>query len=284
MLARFRLDGKVGIVTGAAQGLGETFAEALAEAGADLVIVTRKQVAKLESVAARIAAATGRRIIPIKADVTKEEDVKRVILECHKAFQRLDFIVNNAGVVISKPLLQLTLEEWEEVININLTGTFICCKEVAKYMIEHRCKGNIVNVASGYGEVVDLIPNAPYYASKAGVIHLTKALACELGPHGIRVNALSPGWFPTPMGEALFQNRFWVQHMCSKIPLRRLGELEDLKPVIVFIVSDAAEYISGHVFEVLGGPVEIAEPVCTGLKYLKEMYGSEYVEKFGFVA
>jgi gluconate 5-dehydrogenase len=283
MWAKFKLDGKVGIVTGAAQGLGEVFAEALAEAGADLVIITRTQIAKLKNVAKRITSTTGRRIIPIKADVTREADVREMILECHRNFQRLDFIINNAGIVISKPILQLTLEEWKEVIDINLTGTFICCKEAVRYMIEHQCKGSIVNIASGYGEVVDLIPNAPYYASKAGIIHLTKALACELGPHGIRVNALSPGWFPTPMGKELFQNHLWVQHMCRKIPLKRLGKLEDLKPLIVFMVSDAAEYISGHVFKVLGGPVEIAEPVCTGLKYLEEIYGSEYVRKFKFV-
>jgi len=283
MLQRFRLDGKVCIVTGAAQGLGVVFAEGLAEAGADLLIVTDRQVTKLQKVAKRISQMTSRDVVPLKADVTSEEDVQNMVRKADEHFGRIDAIVNNAGINISKPTIKLDLEEWEKVIKVNLTGVFLCCKEGGKYMIDNGIKGSIVNIASGYGEVVDLIPNSPYYASKAGVIHLTKGLACEWGPFGIRVNALCPGWFPTPMGEQLHRNEKWVQHMCSKIPLGRLGRFDDLKPMIVFVVSDASEYISGHVFEVLGGPAEVAEPVGTGLKYLKELYGEEYIKRFKFI-
>jgi NAD(P)-dependent dehydrogenase (short-subunit alcohol dehydrogenase family) len=178
MLEKFRLDGKVGIVIGAAQGLGTVFAEALAEAGANLVIVTR-----------------------------------------------IDFIVNNAGINISKPAVKFGLEEWERVIKVNLTGVFLCCREVGKYIIERGIRGSIINISSGYGKVVDLIPSSAYYASKAGVIHLTKGLACEWGHFGIRVNALCPGWFPTPMGRPIHENKRWVQHMSNKIPLGEGGKI-----------------------------------------------------------
>lgn len=280
-MERFRLDGKAGIVTGAAQGLGEVFAGALAEAGADLLIVTDRQVAKLEGVARRTSEITGRQVVPLRADVTVERDVREMVEQTHKHFGRIDFIVNNAGIVVSKPALELSLEEWRRVIEVNLTGVFLCSREVASYMIRNGIQGSIINISSGYGEVVDLVPNSPYYASKAGVIHLSKALACEWGRYGIRVNVLCPGWFPTPMGKPLHSNRRWVRHMCSKIPLGRLGEFDDLKPIIVFMASDASAYISGHVFEVLGGPVEVAEPVCTGLKYLGDLYG-DYVKLFDF--
>ena len=168
-------------------------------------------------------------------------------------------------------------------MKVNLTSAFLCSKAVGKQMIEKGIKGNIINISSGYGKVVDLVPNTPYYSSKAALIHLTKALACEWGNMGIRVNALCPGWFPTPMGEALHENKTWVKHMCSKIPLGRLGRFDDLKPIIVFMASDASEYISGHVFEVLGGPVEVAQPMLTGLKYLADLCGEEYLKPFGFI-
>lgn len=283
ILENFRLDGKVCIVTGAAQGLGVVFSEALAEAGADLVIVTDKQVSKLQEVAKTISEKTGREVLPLKVDVTSEDDVINMVAKADDRFGRIDVIINNAGIVLSKPTIELNLEEWERVLKVNLTSVFLCSKVVGKQMIEKGVKGNIINISSGYGEVVDLVPNSPYYASKAAVIHLTKALACEWGHLGIRVNALCPGWFPTPMGESLHKNEMWVRHMCSKIPLGRLGKFNDLKPIIVFMASDASGYISGHVFEVLGGPVEMAEPMGTGLKYLADLCGEEYIKPFRFI-
>lgn len=283
LLKKFRLDKKVCIVTGAAQGLGLVFSEALAEAGADLVIVTDKQVSKLQEVAETIAVKTGRDVLPLKADVTSEEDVINMVAKAEDHFGRIDVLVNNVGIVNSKPTIELSLEEWERVLKVNLTSTFLCSKMVGKHMIEKKIKGNIINISSGYGEVVDLVPNSPYYSSKAAVIHFTKALACEWGHLGIRVNALCPGRFPTPMGESLHKNKKWVKHMCSKIPLGRLGKFDDLKPIIVFIASDASEYISGHIFEALGGPVEMSGPMGTGLKYLADLYGEEYLKPFKFI-
>ena len=283
LIKKFRLDKKVCIVTGAAQGLGLVFSEALAEAGADLVIVTDKQVSKLQKVAETIAVKTGRDVLPLKADVTSEGDVINMVAKAEDHFGRVDVLVNNVGMVNSKPTIELSLEEWEQVLKVNLTSTFLCSKMVGKHMIEKKVKGNIINISSGYGEVVDLVPNSPYYSSKAAVIHFTKALACEWGHLGIRVNALCPGRFPTPMGESLHKNKKWVKHMCSKIPLGRLGKFDDLKPIIVFMASDASEYISGHIFEALGGPVEMSGPMGTGLKYLADLYGEEYLKPFKFI-
>ncbi len=283
LLEKFKLDGKVCIVTGASQGLGLVFSEALAEAGADLVIVTDKQILKLKEVARAISKETGKKVLPIKADVTSEEDIKNMVEEANNCFGKIDVLVNNVGIALAKPAIELSLLEWEHVLKTNLTSVFLCSKIIAKQMIERKVKGNIINISSGYGEVVDLLPNTPYYSSKAAVIHLTKALACEWGRFGIRVNALCPGWFPTPMGEPFHKNELWVKHMCSKIPLGRLGKFDDLKPIIVFMASDAAGYISGHVFEALGGPVEMAEPIGTGLKYIKDLVNEEYIKQFKFI-
>ncbi len=283
LLDKFKLDKKLCIVTGAAQGLGLVFSEALAEAVANSMIVTDKQVSKLQEVAEAISTKTGREVLPLKVDVTSEDDVKNMVGAAESHFGRIDVIINNAGIVISKPTIDLSLEEWERVLKVNLTGTFLCSKVVGKQMIEKGVKGNIINISSAYGEVVDLVPNSPYYSSKAAVIHLTKALACEWGHLGIRVNALCPGRFPTQMGESLHKNEKWVKHMCSKIPLGRLGKFDDLKPIIVFMASDASEYISGHIFEALGGPVEMAGPVGTGVKYLQDLCGEEYLKPFRFI-
>jgi gluconate 5-dehydrogenase len=293
ILEKFGLNGKAGIVTGVSSGLGFAFAEGLAEAGADLLIAARR-MDRLEEVAEKISKSTGRKIIPLKVDVTSEEDIKnmvrradaafgRIDVRADAAFGRIDVIVNNAGVAVMKPAVQVELEEWNKVIDVNLTGVFLCAREAAKYMIEKGIKGSIINIASGYGELADTTPASSYYASKAGVINLTRGLANEWGHFGIRVNSLCPGWFPTEMTQGFFDNKEWVSHMSSKIALGRLGKLDDMKPLIIFMASDASEYISGHAFEMLGGPVATAETIDTGLKYLKEALGEEYVKPFKFI-
>ena len=282
ILEKFRLDGKAGIVTGVSSGLGFAFVEGLAEAGADLLIAARR-IDRLEKVAEKISKSTGRKIIPLKVDVTSEEDIKNMVRRADAAFGRIDVIVNNAGVAVMKPAVQVELEEWNKVIDVNLTGVFLCAREAAKYMIEKGIKGSIINIASGYGELADTTPASSYYASKAGVINLTRGLANEWGHFGIRVNSICPGWFPTEMTQPFFDNKEWVRHMSSKIALGRLGKLDDMKPLIIFMASDASEYISGHAFEMLGGPVATAETIDTGLKYLKEALGEEYVKPFKFI-
>ncbi len=282
ILEKFRLDGKAGIVTGVSSGLGFAFVEGLAEAGADLLIAARR-IDRLEKVAEKISKSTGRKIIPLKVDVTSEEDIKNMVRRADAAFGRIDVIVNNAGVAVMKPAVQVELEEWNKVIDVNLTGVFLCAREAAKYMIEKGIKGSIINIASGYGELADTTPASSYYASKAGVINLTRGLANEWGHFGIRVNSICPGWFPTEMTQPFFDNKEWVRHMSSKIALGRVGKLDDMKPLIIFMASDASEYISGHAFEMLGGPVATAETIDTGLKYLKGILGEEYVKPFKFI-
>jgi len=280
VLEKFKLSGKVGIVTGAAGGLGGAFSEALAEAGADLLIVTDKQTEKLREVAEMISKSTGRKVVPFKMDVTSEEDVENAVKKADEIFGRIDILVNNAGIALAKPAVKLELEEWNKIINLNLTGVFLCAREVARYMIEKGIKGSIINIASVYGELADLVPNSPYYSSKAAVINLTRGLAIEWGPFGIRVNSLCPGWFPTPGTKIFFESEEWVRHMNTKIPLRRLGKLDDLKPVIVFMASDASGYISGHTFEVLGGPLAVSATIGEGIKYLKDLLDEEYLKLF----
>ena len=282
ILEKFRLDGKAGIVTGVSSGLGFAFAEGLAEAGADLLIAARR-IDRLEEVAEKISKSTGRKIIPLKVDVTSEEDIKNMVRRADAAFGRVDVIVNNAGVAVMKPAVQVELEEWNKVIDVNLTGVFLCAREAAKYMIERKIKGSIINIASGYGELADTTPASSYYASKAGVINLTRGLANEWGHFGIRVNSICPGWFPSEMTQPFHDNKEWVRHMSSKIALGRVGKLDDMKPLIIFMASDASEYISGHAFELLGGPAATAETIDTGIKYLKEVLGEEYLKPFKLI-
>ena len=282
ILEKFRLDGKAGIVTGVSSGLGFAFVEGLAEAGADLLIAARR-IDRLEKVAEKISKSTGRKIIPLKVDVTSEEDIKNMVRRADAAFGRVDVIVNNAGVAVMKPAVQVELEEWNKVIDVNLTGVFLCAREAAKYMIEKGIKGSIINIASGYGELADTTPASSYYASKAGVINLTRGLANEWGHFGIRVNSICPGWFPTEMTQPFFENKEWVRHMSSKIALGRIGKLDDMKPLIIYMASDASEYISGHAFEMLGGPAATAETIDTGIKYLKDFLGEEYLKPFKFM-
>jgi len=279
ILDKFGLNGKVGIVTGVSSGLGAAYAEALAEAGADVLIAARR-MERLEEVAEKISKSTGRKIIPLKVDVTSEEDVKNMVRSADAAFGRIDVVINNAGVVFVKPAVEVALEDWNKVIDVNLTGVFLCAREAAKYMIGKGIKGSIINVASGYGLLADTMPISSYYASKAGVINLTSGLANEWGHFGIRVNSLCPGWFPTEMTQGFFENEKWVKHLSSKIALGRVGEMDDIKPLVVFMASDASEYISGHAFEALGGPLASAETIGTGIKYLKDALGEEYIKPF----
>lgn len=281
IIDKYKLDGKVSIVTGGARGLGRVFAEALAEAGSNLLLVDVDEDG-VKEVAEKISDSMGGEVEALKVDVTSEEDVKNMVRKADDSFGKIDVIVNNAGVADARPATDMSLKSWKKVIDVNLTGTWLCSKKVAEYMIEKGIKGSMINVASGYGKVVDLRPHSSYFASKAGVIHLTKALSVEWGHHGIRVNAICPGWFPTEMGRAFHENEKWKKHMSQKIPLGRVGEFDDLKPVIVFIASEASGYITGHAFDVLGGPAEIAETVDTGIRFLSDFTDSDYLKLLGF--
>lgn len=248
----FRLGGKVAMVTGVSSGLGIALSTALAEAGADLVVCARRED-KLRSNAEAIARATGRAVLPVPADVSNEADVARLVAAAEARFGRVDILVNNAGVASAKNAVDLTGKEWLDVINVNLNGTFYMARDVARSMMRSGTGGSIVNVASIYGLFGDIIPAAPYYASKGAVVNLTRALAIEWVHSGIRVNAIAPGFFPSEMTAGIQGDQQVMSHITSRTPMGRLGRPEELKGALLLLASDAGSYITGHILNVDGG-------------------------------
>ncbi|MDE1832803.1 MAG: SDR family oxidoreductase [Candidatus Micrarchaeota archaeon] len=252
VLELFKLNGRSGIVTGVSSGLGVAFATALAEAGADLVVCARRED-RLRANAEMISKATGRRIVPVACDMGNEGDVINLVERAEKEFGKIDILVNNAGTAVAKPETEITDEEWKAVMEVNLNGVFRCCREVSKRMITDKTKGSIINIDSIYGVHGDMIPALPYYSSKGGVANMTRALAVELAPHGIRVNAIAPGFFPSEMTTPVFQNQAMLDHIKTRTPMGRLGEPWELAGATVLLASDAGSYITGHILLVDGG-------------------------------
>ncbi len=244
----FSLEGKVALVTGGGRGLGKGIALALAEAGAHVALASRTEVQVQE--AAREVQALGRQALPLVADVTKLPDVQRMVEETVAEFGRLDILVNAAGVNQRMPSLEVTPELWDTILDVNLKGTFFACQAAARVMKGRG--GSMINIASLLSAVG--IPTlAPYAASKTGVVGLTRVLAAEWGPLGIRVNCIGPGYFYTEMTRALFANQDWVARLIRQVPLGRSGLPEDLAGVAVFLASDASRYVTGQVIYVDGG-------------------------------
>jgi len=246
----FEILGRTAIVTGASSGLGVTFAETLAESGVDVVIAARRYD-KLVEVAKRLER-LGRRIIPVQTDVTKEEDVDRMVRTAMENFGRVDILVNNAGAATVSPSIEMSLEEWNRVINVNLTGVFLCARAAAKEMMKRKY-GKIINIASIYGAVGDVFPSAPYYATKGAVINLTRAFAIEWAPYKINVNAIAPGFFPSEMTAPIFKDEKTLGYIVSKTPLGRTGDPMDLKAALLYLASPASDYVTGQTFFVDGG-------------------------------
>ncbi len=245
----FDLTGKVALVTGASRGLGQSFARALASAGADL-IVTAREKDDCEPFAEAVRQ-SGRRVACVSLDVRDESSIRRMSEEALAVFGKVDVLVNNAGCNIRKAALDVTWDDWSAVLDTNLRGTFFVAQAVARHMIP-RSYGRIVNIGSlttlfGYAGI------APYCASRGGVKQLTMSLADEWGPHGITVNCLAPGWFETEQTRVLYQDTRWVEYLRDRIPLRRPGKPDDLAGAIVFLASDASEYVTGQTLLVDGG-------------------------------
>jgi NAD(P)-dependent dehydrogenase (short-subunit alcohol dehydrogenase family) len=247
----YNIRGNSAIVTGASSGLGMSFAEALAECGTNLVIAARRYE-RLVRFAKDLEREYKVKVVPVKADVSQENDVEGMVETAVDRFGSVEIMVNNAGIASLSPSVDMPLDEWKKVIDVNLTGVFLCARTAAREMIKKK-HGKIVNIASIYGAVGDIFHAAPYYASKAAVINLTRALAIEWAPHRINVNAIAPGFFPSEMTEQVFKNMDAMKHILSRTPIGRTGEPADLKAVLIYLASPASDYVTGQTIFVDGG-------------------------------
>lgn len=248
----FRLDGKTALVTGGGRGLGRYMAEALSDAGANVVLCSRKQE-PLDEVKREIEAGGGR-ALAVTADVTEPEDVGRVVSAAGEEFGGVDILVNNSGATWGAPTEEMPVEKFDHVMRVNVRGTFLMSQAVGRAMIERGSGGTIVNIASVAGLVggkPDYMQTVGYNSSKGAVINMTRDLATGWARHGITVNAIAPGWFPTRMSGGLIEK--YEKEMLADIPLGRFGKPEELKGVIVFLASPAAAYMTGQTVVVDGG-------------------------------
>lgn len=243
------LSGRVAFVTGAGKGLGRAIAQGLAEAGANLVLVARTQ-ADLEAAAAD-ARALGRRALVQVADATRTEQVDAAVDAAIDAFGRIDVLVHAAGGSLRKASVDITDEEWDAVIAANLTSAFKVCRAVGRRMLAQG-SGSIINLASTAG-VRGRAGNAPYSASKAAVINLSRALAMEWARQGVRVNVLAPGRFLTPLTEAEMSDPGKYAAFVRQVPLGRIGQPHELKEIAVWLASDASSYVTGSTITLDGG-------------------------------
>lgn len=247
VLERFKLDGKVAVITGASSGLGAAFATGLAEAGADIAVCARR-AEKLEQTR-RDVEALGRRCVAVTADVSKPEDCTRVVEEAVAALGRVDVLVNNAGVGTAVPATRETPEQFRQVIEINLNGSYWMAQACARVM---EPGASIVNIGSVLGSTTAGLPQAAYSSSKAAIIGLTRDLAVQwTGRKGIRVNAIAPGFFPSEMTEQYPDG--YLESQQARLPAGRPGEAEELTAALLFLASDASSYVTGIVLPVDGG-------------------------------
>ncbi len=246
----FRLDGRRALVTGGNKGLGRIMAEALAEAGADVAIVSRT-LADCQQAAAEIAAATGRRTAAFRADMTIAAEIDQMKSDVESEFGSIDILVNNAGINIRGAIQDLSEADWEAVMAANVRGPFLCSRAFGVGMAE-RGWGRVINLGS-IMSVISLPGRSPYASSKAAIIGLTKTLALEWAARGVTVNAICPGPFATEMNRQLLNDPVKYQDFVSRIPLGRWGELHEIAGAVVFLASAAGGYVTGSSLFVDGG-------------------------------
>jgi len=245
------LAGRNALVTGANGSLGAHFAQTLARAGADVAVTARRpdSVADVTDAITRL----GRRVLPLTLDVTDPASIALAFDEAARALGPITVVVNNAGIAVTKPLLDHTEDDWLQVIDVNLNGAWRVAQAAARHMVAHRQGGSIVNIASILGlRVAAQVPS--YAASKAALIHLTKAMALELARHRIRVNALAPGYVETGLNRDFFASDAG-QALVKRVPQRRIGKPEELDAALLLLASDAGSYMTGSVIAVDGGHV-----------------------------
>jgi NAD(P)-dependent dehydrogenase (short-subunit alcohol dehydrogenase family) len=248
----FDLTGKAAIVTGGGSGIGRQIAEALAELGADLVVCARK-AERCEQAAGELSA-HGVRAIGLRCDVTSPDEVRTLVERTLAELGRLDILINNAGTTWGAPPEEMPIEGWQKVIDVNLTGAFLCAQAAGRSMIERGGGGKILNIASVAGlrgAPAEVMNTVVYHATKGGLIAFTRDLAWKWARHGINVNAIAPGWFPTGMSSYVLDRS--GDALLTSIPLGRFGGEDDLKGAVAYLASRASDYVTGQLLVVDGG-------------------------------
>lgn len=246
------LKNKIAVITGGGRGMGKTHALALAKAGAKVVVSDISEEECL--LVADEIKKQGKEAIALKCDVSKKEEVNSLIKKTIDKWGKIDILINNAGIAEFKPFLEMTEEEWDRTININLKGYFLCARAAAEEMAKHKF-GIIVNIGSvAMGQVGIGFPSLVHYvASKGGIAAMTEALALDLAPYNIRVNAIAPGIIDTPMVDPIREDEQGLNATLARIPMKRMGKPEEISNVVLFLCSDLSSYMTGTVIPVDGG-------------------------------
>ena len=252
----FNLKGKVALVTGGGRGIGKCISAGLAEAGADLILASRK-MKHLEAAGQFLSREHGVKVLPIACDMAREDQIDAMIVKARETFPRIDILVNNAGATWGAPTLDFPLEQWDRLFAVNVRGVWILTQKIARIM-KDQGGGNIINISSimGFrGSEESLHPAVPYNSTKAAINLLTMNLAVKLAPYKIRVNAIAPGFFRTDMMAYIEKPEYREAYnrLRETIPLGRIGEADDIKGVAVFLASDASAFMTGHVLVNDGG-------------------------------
>jgi 2-deoxy-D-gluconate 3-dehydrogenase len=247
----FNLEGKAAVVTGGGSGIGRSIALGLAQAGAHVVITELPGKMEAAQTTAELVRSTGKQAVTVELDVTSTANIASMVDQACRAFGRIDVLVNNAGIIIRKKAVEVTEEEWDKVMDVNLKGVFFTSQAVGKQMIRQK-NGKIINIASING-VIGSAERSSYTASKAGVINLTRTLAAEWAEFGIHVNAIGPTYLLTPLTENLFANDSFREDYFRRQPIQRIGTPEDLVGTVIFLASPASDLVTGHTIMVDGG-------------------------------